>query len=181
MAGKAFFCLLAMFYPNPVLRVPTVSVVFALLRTLLIVGCYLHWGPRSSEESSALQPQRHVRAGYHGPAGATGSRFTHSRGSSNPCWCMEATLSIPGNRGIGSARLVDVLHRAKKPQRNGERNGKWEAQVSSAETDYDGREREHCCCLDFPLNEFVIIAETAGENICINELLLGRKGVYQLP
>lgn len=27
----------------------------------------------------------------------------------------------------------------------------------------------------------MIITKTAGENICINELLLGRKGVYQLP
>lgn len=88
MAGKAFFCLPAMFYPNPVLRVPAVSVVFALLLILLLTGCCLHWGLRSSEESSALQPQRHVHAGYQGPARATGSRFTHSRGSSNSCWCM---------------------------------------------------------------------------------------------
>lgn len=116
MSGKAFFCLLTVFYPNPVLGVPTVSVVFALLLVLLLIGCYLHWGPRSSEESSALQSQRNVHAGYQGPAGATGSRCTHSRGSSNPCWCMEATLSLPDNGGIGSARIVDVLHWCKNPR-----------------------------------------------------------------
>lgn len=170
MSGQAFFCLLGILYPNPVLRVPTVSVVFALLFILLSIGCYLHWGPRSSEESPALQSQRHVHAGYQGPDGATGSGFTHSRGSLNPCWWMEATLSMPGNGGIGRAWAVDVLHW-----------GKCKTQVSSAETNYDGREREHCCCLDFPLNESVIISKTAGENICINELLLGRKGVYQFP
>lgn len=36
MAGKAFFCLLTVFYPNPVLGVPTVSVVFASLLVLLL-------------------------------------------------------------------------------------------------------------------------------------------------
>lgn len=58
------------------------------------------------------------------------------------------------------------------------KNGEWEGEVSSAE---DGREWEHCCCLDFPLNEFGIIPETSGENIYMDELVLGRKGVYQLP
>lgn len=101
---------------------------------------------------------------------------------------MDATLSTPGSEGIGSAWAVGVLHWHKKNQktkkqkrRNGEKNGEWEAEVSSAEADYDGGESEHCCWLDFLLNEFGIISETSGENICINELLLRRKGVYQLP
>lgn len=95
-------------------------------------------------------------------------------------------VSISGSEVTASAWAVGVLHwgKKKKKERSDEKwwifpDGKMEAEVSSAETDYDGTEWEHCCCLDFPFNEFGIIPETSGENICMNELLLGRKVAYQ--
>lgn len=64
--------------------------------------------------------------------------------------------------------------------RGKEKSG-WEPEVSLGESGGNVRDYRHCCCLDFTFSEFGIVPEASGENICVNEVPCGRKGVCWFP